>query len=140
MTNGKTLRKQSTSSLMLTDKVVENLRRLSNGWDGEAAKKPAVKAVRKTKKVLSCIENGRMPFPSVNVMSNGCITLTWVSPTREILINVDADGDIQFVTSLKKFDAEAGDMERLDSEGAVTDLLTIDHMMAWYAQDRSARC
>lgn len=135
--SGRTSRKQSTSNLMLTEKVVENLKKLPDGWGGEASKKPAFKAVRKIRKVLSNIENGRMPFPSVTALPNGYVTLTWVSPLREILINVDADGDAQFITSIKKFDAGAGEMERLDSEGSLTDLSTVDHMMAWYCQDKA---
>lgn len=122
---------------MFTQKIVDNLKKLPDGWGGEASKKPAPKAIRKASKVLSVIEGGRMPFPNVSALPNGCISLTWVSLRREIMMNVDRDGDIQFITSLKQFNVGEGEIERMDSEGAVTDLLTIDHMMAWYCQDKA---
>lgn len=137
MMSGRISEKQLMSSLELTEHIITQLKKLPDGWGGESTKKPAPKALRKTKKILSCLEAGRMPFPAVNPMPNGCIILNWISPSREIKINVDGDGDMQFVTSLKKFDVQVGEIERLDSEGAVTDMLTIDHMMAWYCQDKA---
>jgi hypothetical protein len=142
MMSGRISKRQSTSSPVRTQKIVDNLKRLSDGWGGTPQyKKPASKAVRKITKVLATLETGRMPFPTINAIGNGGIVLTWVSLTRDILLTIDPDGDIQFITSLKKIDAETFEIvERLDSEGAITDMLAIDHMMAWYAMDKAAKC
>ena len=121
-----------------TDKIIGNLKTLADGWGGALTKKPTAKAVRRLKKVLETIETSHMPFPVVTAVGNGGMVLTWTSLTRDIMMTVDPDGDIQFVTALKKLDAMTGDLiDRLDSEGAVTDMKTIDHMMAWYCMDKA---
>lgn len=137
MKNGKTSKRQSTSNLMRTEKIVDNLKKLPDGWGGEMSKKPTLKAVKKIKKLLSTIEQSRMPWPNVSAVPNGGVVLTWMSLTRDILMTIDTDGDVQFVTSLKKLDETAEVVERLDSEGHVTDMKTIDYMMAWYCSDKA---
>lgn len=129
------------SNPMRTEKVVDTLKRLPDGWGGDMTKKPALKAVRKVKKVLSAVELGFMPWPNITAVANGGVMLTWLSLTRDILMTVDTDGDIQFVTSLKKIEIDTAEvMDRLDSEGVVTDMITIDYMMAWFAADSAVRC
>lgn len=138
MMSGRTSEKPVTTNLLLTEKIVGNLRKLADGWGGNMTKKPTVKSVRKLKKVLATIEKGHMPLPRVSPVANGGIMLTWSSFTRDILMTVDPDGDIQFITSLKRLDIDTHEVvERMDSEGAVVDLLTIDHMMAWYCTDKA---
>lgn len=140
MMSGRTLEKSSTKSnnLIRTDKIVGNLKQLADGWGGNFTKKPAAKALRRLKKVLGTIEGGHMPFPMVTAVGNGGIVLTWTSLTRDVLMTVDPDGDMQFVTALKKLDSITGDLiDRMDSEGPVIDMKTIDHMMAWYSMDRA---
>jgi hypothetical protein len=138
MMSGRTSEKPLTSNLIRTDRIVGNLKRLSDGWGGAMTKKPTVKAVRRLKKILAAIEAGHMPFPVVTAVANGGIVLTWSSIMRDILMTVDTDGDIQFITSLKRLDRETFEViERTDSEGAVTDIKTIDHMMAWFCLDKA---
>lgn len=137
--NGRTSKKQATSNIFIkTAIVVEKLKRLSDGWGGETHKKPAIKAVRRVKRVLNVLEDGHMPWPSVSAVANGGLLLAWTSLQRDIMLTIDPDGDIQFTTSLKKLDISTAEIiERLDSEGSVTDLKMIDHMMAWYCLDKS---
>lgn len=140
MMNGRISRKQSTNKevFIRTEKVVNSLKALPDGWGGNLSKRPTVKAVRKIKRVLAALEDGHMPWPNVSVAPNGGLLLTWLSLTRDILMTIDTDGDIQFITSLKKLDIESFEIiDRLDSEGAVTDMKSIDHMMAWYCTDKS---
>ena len=57
------------------------------------------------------------------------------------MLTIDPDGDMQFITSLKKVDLQTFEIvDRLDSEGALVDLQAVDHMMAWYAQDTASHC
>lgn len=140
MMSGRISRKQSTNKapLVRTEKIVQNLKKLPDGWGGDMSKKPTVKAVRKIKKVLTALESGHMPWPNITVTANGGIILTWISLSRDILMTVDTDGDIQFVTSLKKLEIDTCEIiDRLDSEGAITDMQSIDYMMAWFATDKA---
>lgn len=126
---------------MRTEKVVEGLRKLPDGWGGSTTKKPTTKAVRKIKKILSTLESGRMPWPVITAVATGGLILTWVSLTRDILMTIDQDGDVQFITSMKKVDIDTAEvMDRIDSEGPISDMLTIDYMMSWFCQERAATC
>lgn len=143
MMNGRTSEKQLTNKIPLirTEKVVQNLKQMPDGWAGNLSKKPASKAVRKIRKVLAVLEAGYMPWPDINVVANGGILLTWLSMTRDIMLTIDIDGDIQFATSLKKVDSISNEIiDRLDSEGAVTDMQAIDYMMSWFCSDTAAKC
>lgn len=131
----------SKMPLVRTERVVQGLKKLPDGWNGDLSKKPTVKAVNKVKKILAVLESGHMPWPTITVVSNGGVMLTWLSLTRDILMTVDTDGDAQFATTLKKVEIDSCEIiDRLDSEGAVTDLKTIDYMMAWYSLDKASSC
>lgn len=133
MLNGRISKKQLASNLVRTENVLQSLKRLK---DQKGTIKPAVKAVKIARQVLVAIESGAMPWPSVSVVSNGGIVLTWISLTRDILLTIDPNGFVQFSTSLKKIDlATAEIVDRIDAEGILADLIGIDHMMAWYCQD-----
>jgi len=135
---GKTLEKPSTSSCIRTINIVEKFKKIPDGWGGQETKKPAPRAIRKLKKILETLEFGHMPWPTVSVVSNGGFMLTWISLTRDMMMTVDPEGDVQFATALKKIDIDTCEIvERLDSEGIVTDLTTIDQMMAWYCTDKA---
>ena len=119
-----------------TEQVLIKLKSLSNDFIGQGSKKPSAKALRKVKKVLTTLESGYMPFPSITPMPTGGIILSWTSMTRDIVMIVDNVGDVQFTTSLKKVDIETAEVvDRLDSEGFVTDMLSIDHIMVWFCAD-----
>ena len=139
MMNGRISEKLPTKNILVrTDKIVGNLKKLADGWGGAMTKKPTVKAVRRLKRILGTIENGYMPFPLVTAVGNGGIVLMWNSFTRDIMMTIDPDGDIQYVTALKKFDLLTEELiDRMDSEGIVTDMKTIEHMMAWYSMDKA---
>lgn len=124
-----------------TDKTVGILRKLPNGWGGDTSKKPSVKAINKTKKVLNELEVSRMPWPSIIPVPTGGVVMTWASISRDIMVIIDSDGDIQFSTSLKKIDLSSGEVvERLDADGHITDLSTLSHMLAWFCTDQAAPC
>lgn len=140
MNSGRTTVKQVTNKppLLKTERVVQTLKKLVDGWGGVSSKKPAIKALRKAKKILATVESGHMPFPTVTAVSNGGIILTWLSLTRDILMTIDTDGDVLFVTSMKRIDEMTFEiLERTDSEGAITDYKSIDHIMAWFCTDKS---
>jgi hypothetical protein len=143
MVNEETSRKQSTNKIPLirTEGVVKDLKKMPDGWAGNMSKKPTTKAVNKVKKVLAILESGRMPWPTITVIANGGVMLTWLSTTKDILLTVDTVGDIQFATSHKKIDSASNEVvDRLDSEGSVTDMKALDYMMAWYAADTASAC
>lgn len=125
---------------MRTEKMVGILRKLPDGWGGDTSKKPSVKAINKTKKVLRELEVGHMPWPSIIPVQNGGVVMTWVSTNRDIMVIIDSDGDIQFSTSLKKVDDSGEIIERLDADGHITDLSTLSHMLAWFCTDQAAPC
>jgi hypothetical protein len=135
-------KKPSTSSPLKTQQIVNRLRSLPAGWGGTLEyKKPAARAVKKLEKLLSRLESGFMPWPSIAAIANGSIIATWLSLNKDITLTIDQDGDIQFVTSLKQLDFQTLEvMDRLDSEGAITDMAAIDHLMAWYSKDSSSHC
>ncbi len=136
---GKTSEKPSTSSCVRTITAVEKFKKIPDGWGGQETKKPTAKAIRKLKKILEMLESGHMPWPTISVVSNGGFMLTWISLTRDMMMTVDPEGDVQFATALKKIDIDTCEIiERLDSEGIVTDLVTIDQMMAWYCTDKAS--
>lgn len=139
MTSEGTAKKPIPNDLILTNRVIDHLKRLSPSV--EAGKKPTVKVFRKAKKLLSVLEAGHMPWPSIAATRNGGLMFTWTSLTRDVLLIIDSVGDMQFTTSLKKINIDTCEViERLDSEGSITDMLVIDHMMAWYSQDQAFRC
>lgn len=141
MTYIKTSKKLSAFNPMRTEILIDGLKKLSDGWGGDATKKPARKAITKAKKVLSILEAGRMPWPNITVISSGGLVFDWISLTRDIHMNIDADGDIQFVTSLKKVDLQTAQVtDHLESEGSITDINAIDHIIAWYSLDKSHSC
>lgn len=142
MTIEQTTKKPQTNNPVRTQQIVNNLKKLSAGWGGsQDYKKPATRAVKRLEKLLSRLESGFMPWPNITAVANGGLVLTWVSMSRDIMITIDPDGDIQFVSSLKKVDLQTFEIiDRLDSEGAIVDLQAIDHLMAWYAQDTASRC
>lgn len=126
---------------MRTEMIIEGLRGLDDGWDGGTTKKPARKAITKAKKVLTILETGHMPWPNITAISNGGLVFNWISLTKDIHMNIDADGDIQFLTTLKKVDIQTAQViDHLNSEGSITDMHAIDHMMAWYSQDSAYNC
>lgn len=128
-------------SILKTDKTVGVLKKLPNGWGGDTSKKPSVKAINKTRKVLKELETSHMPWPAIIPVQTGGVVLTWVSINRDIMVIIDSDGDIQFSTSLKKVDIDSGEVvERLDADGHITDLSTLSHMLAWFCTDQAAPC
>lgn len=130
----------TSSVLVRTESVVTTLRKMPDGWGGvPTSKKPGTKTLRKMRKILAVLESSHLPWPEITVVPNGCVLLIWHSLTRDMQMNVDADGDVQFITSLKNVDMKTGEiLDQLDSEGHVIDMLTIDHMMAWYCSTGSA--
>lgn len=129
----------STSRLLVrTENVVNQLKKMPDGWGGDTSKKPSPKALRKAKKLLTIIEQGYMPWPSIMVEAVGSLILSWQSATRDILITVDIDGDVQFMTSLKVIDKNTGEIrDRMDSEGHIHDMKTLDSLVVWYCTDKS---
>lgn len=128
-------------NLAKADKIVSNLKRLPNGWNGDSSKKPSIKALNKTKKVLKELETYKLPWPSVVPVKTGGIIMTWVSVCKDIMVVIDPDGDIQFNTSLKKIDIDSGEVvERMESDGHILDVASISHMLAWFCLDQAAQC
>lgn len=128
----------NNQALIRTNTIITKLRQMPDGWgDLPTSKKPAHKTLRKMRKILAVLESGHLPWPEITVVPSGCVLLLWSSATRDMQMNVDTDGDVQFVTSLKRLDKETGQvLNQADSEGHVIDMLTIDHMMAWYCTDK----
>lgn len=119
-----------------TEQVIDKLKSIKNGFIGKESKKPTSKSLRKVKRILHVLETGKMPFPSTMAMPNGSVILNWASLTRDIIMVVDNNGDVQFTTSMKKIHLETAEvMERTDSEGFITDMLSIDHIMVWFCSD-----
>lgn len=142
MTTEGVTKKLPAISPVRTQQIVDNLKKLSAGWGGsEEYKKPASRAVKRLEKLLSRLEFGFMPWPNITAVANGGLVLTWISMNRDIMVTIDPEGDVQFITSLKKVDLQTFEItDRLDSEGAIVDLQAVDHLMAWYAQDTASHC
>lgn len=128
----------NNAALIRTDSVVTKLRAMTDGWGGlPTSKKPGRKTLNKMRRILAVLEEARLPWPDVTVVPNGCIVLGWQSLTRDMQMNIDLDGDVQFVTSLKRVDEGGNVTDQLDSEGHVVDMITVDHMMAWYCMSQA---
>jgi hypothetical protein len=124
--------------LVKTSRVLGELKRQINSDKNTSVKQPSAKSLSKLKKILTALESGHMPFPEIAVMLNGYVMLTWSSLLREIIMVVDDCGDVQFTTSLKKINTVTAEVvDRLDSEGFITDLISIDHIMVWFCSDVS---
>ena len=138
MVNASTSENSSTSNCVRTETVVSKLKQLPDGWGGEMTKKPSLEAMARLKKLLLVLERSHMPWPSITAVGNGGFMLTWISMTRDVMVTVDPVGDMQYATALKKLDPETFEIiERYDTEGVVTDAVTIDQMLAWYSTDKA---
>lgn len=128
----------TTSNCERTNRIVAKLKQLPDGWGGEKSKKPSAKAIRRLKKTLTVLESSHMPWPTVTAVSNGGFLLSWISLTRDLIMTVDPVGDMQFGTALKRIDATTTEVvDRIDSEGIVTDMITFDQLIAWYSLDQA---
>lgn len=130
------IRKKATlpPTLLKTIKVVDGLKKMRDGWAGVGSLKPARKAMAWTKKILVALEKGSMPWPIVVALKNGGVAIMWVSAKRDVMITVSPEGSVFFNTALKHVN-EFGDENRIESDGSITTVDAIDHMMAWFCAD-----
>lgn len=132
-----TLRKKTPTlppALIKTTRVVGGLRKIKDGWAGTGSLKPAKKALAWAKKILAALEKGCMPWPVVVATKNGGVVIIWESITRDIMVTISPDGLTFFNTILKHIN-EFGDEDKIESNGSITTVDAIDHMMAWFAAD-----
>ena len=116
---------------------IATLQQLSDGWKGENSKRPAENAVAQLQTILFEIETGRMPWPDVHAVPNGGVVLTWTSLCRDMMVTIDPDGKIFFTTCLKQLNSDYDVVERVESEGFVADMQTLDYMLVWFCKDKA---
>lgn len=117
--------------------IVATLQQMNDGWKGENSKKPADSAVGELQKILLEIETGKMPWPEIHAIPNGGVMLSWTSLQRDMAVTIDPEGRVFFTTCLKHLNSEYDVVERVESEGYIADLQTLDYMLVWFCKDNS---